>query len=347
MARLSLIVLVTLFSTNSVAVVLAPAALRARISPTPLLGHRRCAAPLAMAADDPYSILGVKRDASATQIKQAYRRLALRNHPDVAGPDVPDAAERFAKIADAYSTLSDPSQRAKYDRGAGAWRSSGGGSSSARSSSSGGRGTTGSSGWSDSTWGPAGYAASEAQRRWREQNPTPDELGDSFGALLGDLASAVGKVVGGGDWLSMLDELQLTEGAEMNALLRSTDLSLLGEELESARFVQSSLKSRMTRLTSEVQGAVDDLASFKRSGARGKMEVSLERELERDLSRRRERLQNARRLLTQAESREKQIAERIEVVKKGPPPGSRRSGPARSLPSVDDELKALKKAMGK
>ena len=305
------------------------------------LGHcRRCAGLSALApGDDPYAILGVNRDASASQIKQAYRRLALRNHPDVA-TDVPDAQAKFARIADAYSVLSNVETRAKYDRTGRGGSSSGysGAGSAPRSSSYG----------SSSPSNPAAAAAAaERQRRWREANPTPGELGDSFGALLGDIASAVGQVVGGGDWLSLLDELQLAEGAELQSLLRSTNVAMLKEELESARFVQSSLMTRIARLTSEVQAAIDDRESFVRSGAaRGSMERSIERDLERDLSRRRERLANARRMQTQAESRESRINARLEELRRGPPPSSPRAA-QRSLPSVEDELQRLKREMGK
>ena len=122
---------------------------------------------------------------------------------------------------------------------------------------------------------------------------------------------------------------------------------MLKEELESARFVQSSLKTRIARLTSEVQAAIDDRESFVRSGAaRGSMERSIVRDLERDLSRRRERLANARRMLTQAESRESRINARLEELRRGPPPSSPRAA-QRSLPSVEDELQRLKREMGK
>lgn len=67
--------------------------------------------PLLMAlAEDPHSILGVDRDASPAQIKQAYRRLALRSHPDT--NSAPDAEEAFQRIAEAYAVLSDSSASA-------------------------------------------------------------------------------------------------------------------------------------------------------------------------------------------------------------------------------------------
>jgi molecular chaperone DnaJ len=64
---------------------------------------------------DYYEILGVPRDATPEQIKKAYRRLAMKLHPDVAAE--PDAAERFKKVAEAYEVLQDPKKRDLYDRG--------------------------------------------------------------------------------------------------------------------------------------------------------------------------------------------------------------------------------------
>lgn len=55
---------------------------------------------------DYYKILGVDRDASADEIKKAYRKLAIVHHPDK-NPDDESAAERFKDIGEAYETLSD------------------------------------------------------------------------------------------------------------------------------------------------------------------------------------------------------------------------------------------------
>ena len=63
---------------------------------------------------DYYQLLDVDRDAGSEEIKRAYRRLARQYHPDVNGND-PEAAERFKEISKAYSVLSDPEKRQRYD----------------------------------------------------------------------------------------------------------------------------------------------------------------------------------------------------------------------------------------
>jgi curved DNA-binding protein len=65
-------------------------------------------------ARDYYDVLGVSRDAGPDELQQAFRRLARANHPDV-NKD-PGAEERFKEINEAYSALSDPELRKRYDR---------------------------------------------------------------------------------------------------------------------------------------------------------------------------------------------------------------------------------------
>ena len=68
-----------------------------------------------MSDRDYYKILGVSRDASAEDIKKAYRRLAMKFHPD-RNPDDPSAKSKFEEVGEAYAVLSDSQKRAAYDR---------------------------------------------------------------------------------------------------------------------------------------------------------------------------------------------------------------------------------------
>ena len=68
-----------------------------------------------MGSSDYYDVLGVKRSASADEIKRAYRRLARKYHPD-RNPNDPSAEAKFKELQAAHEVLKDPQKRAQYDR---------------------------------------------------------------------------------------------------------------------------------------------------------------------------------------------------------------------------------------
>jgi molecular chaperone DnaJ len=68
-----------------------------------------------MAKRDFYEVLGVAKAANADDIKKAYRKLAMKYHPD-RNPDDKTAEEKFKEVSEAYEVLSDPDKRAAYDR---------------------------------------------------------------------------------------------------------------------------------------------------------------------------------------------------------------------------------------
>ncbi len=95
---------------------------------------------------DFYSVLGVGQDATAEDVKKAYRKLARKHHPD-ANPGDNSAEKRFKEIGEAYAVLSDPEQRQQYDairsmaRGGARFTAGGGGPA--------GGGTAGGAGFED------------------------------------------------------------------------------------------------------------------------------------------------------------------------------------------------------
>src|SRR4028119_2344390 len=68
-----------------------------------------------MSKRDYYEVLGVARTASEAEIKSAYRRLAVKYHPDK-NPGDAEAEEKFKEAAEAYGVLSDEEKRGRYDR---------------------------------------------------------------------------------------------------------------------------------------------------------------------------------------------------------------------------------------
>src|SRR5437763_4202897 len=76
---------------------------------------------------DYYEVLGIGRNASEEEVKRAYRKLAVKFHPDK-NPDDPHAEEKFKELGEAYDVLMDPNKRASYDQfGHAAFAAGGGG----------------------------------------------------------------------------------------------------------------------------------------------------------------------------------------------------------------------------
>ncbi len=68
-----------------------------------------------MSKRDYYEVLGIDRDAGTEQIKKAYRKMAMKYHPD-RNPDDPEAEKKFKEAAEAFDVLKDPNKKARYDR---------------------------------------------------------------------------------------------------------------------------------------------------------------------------------------------------------------------------------------
>jgi curved DNA-binding protein len=69
-----------------------------------------------MAEIDYYQILGVSRNATPEELKKAYRKLAMKYHPDRVKGDKKEAEEKFKQISEAYAVLNDPEKRKEYDQ---------------------------------------------------------------------------------------------------------------------------------------------------------------------------------------------------------------------------------------
>eukprot|EP00195_Chlamydomonas_chlamydogama_P011846 CAMPEP_0202910750 /NCGR_PEP_ID=MMETSP1392-20130828/52928_1 /ASSEMBLY_ACC=CAM_ASM_000868 /TAXON_ID=225041 /ORGANISM="Chlamydomonas chlamydogama, Strain SAG 11-48b" /LENGTH=96 /DNA_ID=CAMNT_0049600963 /DNA_START=103 /DNA_END=390 /DNA_ORIENTATION=- len=81
-----------------------------------MLAYQKATSAAKSKSKDYYDILGISKDASEDQIKRAYRKQALKWHPDRNPTNKKEAEEKFKEVAAAYETLSDPSKRRLYDQ---------------------------------------------------------------------------------------------------------------------------------------------------------------------------------------------------------------------------------------
>ena len=108
---------------------------------------------------DYYEVLGVSKDASAEDIKRAYRKNAMKYHPD-RNPGDKEAEEKFKELGEAYEVLSDPDKKARYDQY---------GFAGVDPNFAGGQGGYGGGSGQLSWWRPSGSGYREERREKREE----------------------------------------------------------------------------------------------------------------------------------------------------------------------------------
>lgn len=339
--------------------------------------HRVCALPRRQRASpawicavlDPYEVLGLPRDADETAIKKAYRRAALRNHPDVNKAD--DAKEKFIRVQEAYAMLSDRSKRASYDR---------------RSSS----GFGGFGGFEDFFSGAQAASkgrsdSAEYARRWRQKNPMPEDISDSFGSIFNDIFSGVSSAVGGAtgaspgifeDFVEFLenqvdgwsgsgrsasgyDSDGSSSDDNLDEILACGNEDVLRAELDDSNFILSQLRAREAKLSTDctsVEAQADEWTTRARqarerfdNASRDHAELR-EKEFREEVSRLRTRRKKVRRHINAQEKRQKRIEDALSnraTPNKEHSPGSVvKSKHDQEKFDVDEELEKLKKEMG-
>jgi DnaJ-class molecular chaperone len=130
---------------------------------------------------DYYATLGVTRTASEKEIKQAYRKLARKHHPDV-NPNDKSAEARFKDINEAYEVLGDPDKRKKYDELGANWRMY---EQQAAQGQQPGGGGPGGGAWHVGFGGAGGRPMTEAEMRdlFGEEDPFSDFFKTFFGGM--------------------------------------------------------------------------------------------------------------------------------------------------------------------
>jgi len=259
---------------------------------------------------DPWKVLGLEKSASQSEIKRAYRRRALKDHPDV--NKAPDAKERWQELSQAYDILSDPAKRQLWEarRGAGGTPRGGAGARS---------------GWRG---GPTPKGPRE-----RALDEEYDAGGDSFGSIFGDFLEGLGKEVGGSGSSSVgsarkagayvLEELlDFLEGrggkaASWDGSQPEEELKMAREELETLQKLEGTMRAESETWTKQAEVA---RSSGDRQGELDAMQKAFDA---------RERRSNVRRRVVRAEERVEYLEKVIfeQEKKRQQRPNNRQQGP--------------------
>lgn len=304
--------------------------------------------------EDPWAELGLTPGASATEIRRAYRRAALRTHPDV--NKSPEASAEFKRISSAYELVRDRQKLAQWERKRRSTRTSSYSSYSRPS----GR-TTGGGGGTSPRWSPP-------------PDPDYDDAGgDSFGAIFGDIlrgisssprASARGVV---DDLLDILDNIPVDTGprsyeteterrraeAEQRNLVEKLELMLQNEisvQLVSAKANEAAVKAQQNKNVDDILAAVERTAGLRAKKTACERQLKIEKkELDTIIRARVGDVRNAS--PPPPPPRPSPSSSSSSTYRSGPRTSTRRTESAWSSSArdrrVDDELNELKRSLGR
>jgi len=310
---------------------------------------------------DLYQCLGVEQTATLAEIKRAYRKLALKSHPDV--NKSPNAVEQFTRIQQAYDVLSDDSKRRQYDMRR---RSSSSSTYKSWNSSA----SSSSSNWRASSSSSAN-SYEEAFRNYQQKQDEEYATDDSFGSIFSDLLSGLGqgisKMAGPGgvvdDLISFLEkqsgagfgvgEMSKDEAMEFEQLLKVASVDVLKSELEDCVFVSDQLKSRLERIRQQIENQTRLMRNAQTS-----LDYAVKTEYEAEVERLKKRENTIVGHIDEQQRRMKRIQDAIKIKQapgtaKAQVESVQRSATDRVKDAkmkidqkVDDELARLKKEMG-